>query len=137
MLRLRSWSALAGLILLPALRADDPPAEKWLVDRAVTITPAAAPVPIFKYRLYPRMTDRKDGNAVPIYERFAHERPDARKKQLQEKPAEWNKLPLDQLPMAEVKMFLDGYKYNLKQLDLGGRRKTADWNYTLDAGDPI
>jgi len=25
----------------------------------------------------------------------------------------------------------------MKQLDLGARRKTAEWNYTLDAGDPI
>src|SRR5260370_273349 len=129
MLRLRPWSALVGLILLPVLRADEP-AEKWLLDRAGTIAPAAAPVPIFKYRLYPKMTDRKDGNAVPIYLRFAHERSDAWKKQLREKPAEWNKLPLDQLPLAEVKKFLDEHKYNLKQLDLGARRKTAEWNYT-------
>jgi len=83
------------------------------------------------------MTDRKDGNAVPIYERFAHERTDAWRKQLREKPAEWNKLPLEQLPLPEVKKFLDEHKYNLKQLELGARRKTADWNYTLDAGDVI
>src|SRR5262249_11758623 len=73
----------------------------------------------------------------PIYLRFAHERADAVKKKLQEKPSEWNKLPLDKLPMAEVKEFLGGYRYKMKQLELGARRKTADWNYTLDAGDPI
>jgi hypothetical protein len=94
-------------------------------------------VPALKYRLYPLSTDRKEGNAVPIYLRFAHERGDARKKELREKPPEWNKMPLDKLPMAEVKKFLDSFHYNLKQLDLGARRKTADWNYTLDAGNPI
>jgi len=40
MLRLRPWSALVGLILLPVLRADEKQAEKWLVDRALTISPA-------------------------------------------------------------------------------------------------
>jgi hypothetical protein len=149
--RLRRWSALAGLVLLtgmlsalhgqdkpPAEKKDDKPAaDKWLFDRTLAVSPAAAPVPALKFRLYPLTTERKEGNAVPIYLRFAHERGDARKKELREKPDEWNKLPLEKLPPADVKQFLDGYKYNLRQLELGARRKTADWNYTLDAGDPI
>ena len=138
MIRLRPLCALVALVLLlPALRADEKPAEKWHYDRAVTVSPAGAPVPIFKYRFFPTHTERKDGNAAPIFERFAHERPDARRKELVEKPAEWNKLPLDQLPKAEVKKLLDSYAYNFKQLELGARRKTADWNYTLDTGDVI
>jgi hypothetical protein len=151
MSRLRRWSALAGLVLAVGLvsvvrgqappaaekKADDKPAEKWLFDRAVTVAPAAAPVPVFKYRLYPSEFERKEGNAVPIYLRFAHERSDARKKELREKPEEWNKLPLDKLPLADVKQFLDGYSYNLHQLELGARRKTADWSYTLDVDDII
>jgi hypothetical protein len=132
--------------LLPGLRAqapqpdkkpEDKPAEQWMLDRSLTVAPAAAPVPALKYRLYPLATERKEGNAVPIYLRFAHERSDARRKELREKPDAWNKLPLDQLPLAEVKQFLDGYKYNLTQLELGARRKTADWNYTLDYPDLI
>ncbi len=149
MSRLRRWSALAGLFLLTGAlsalhgeapaekKGDEKPAEKWLMDRTVAVSPAAAPVPAFKYRLYPLTTERKDGNAVPIYERFAHERIDARKKELREKPEQWNKLPLEKLPLPEVKRFLDGYQYNLRQLELGARRKTADWNYTLDAGDVV
>ncbi|HLW64838.1 MAG TPA: hypothetical protein VKS79_05915 [Gemmataceae bacterium] len=134
---LRPFCALVGLLLISTLRAEDPPKEKWLTDRTVTISPAPAPVPTLKYRLYPSTTERKDGNAAPIYERFAHERSDARKKELRDKPAEWNQLPLDKLPMADVKKLLDSYQYNFKQLDLGARRKTVDWNYTLDAGDII
>ena len=149
--RLRRCSALTGFVLLTGLlstlqgqarltakkKVDDKPAEKWLVDRTVSVSPAAAPVPAFKYRIYPHTTERKDGNAVPIYLRFAHERNDARKKELREKPVEWNKLPLEKLPLTEVKQFLDGYQYNMRQLELGARRKTADWDYTLDAGKPI
>src|SRR5262249_22811361 len=65
------------------------------------------------------------------------ERSEARTKQLQDEPAKWNKMPLEKLPLDEVKKFLDSHKYNLRQLDLGARRRTADWSYTLDAGDPI
>lgn len=148
---LRRWSALVGLYLaaglLSALQGQtsppvdkkdaDPLADKWLLDRALVVAPAPAPVPALKYRLYPMETERKPGNAVPMYLRFAHERSDARKKKLREKPQEWDKLPLEKLPLAEVKSFLDENKYNLRQLDLGARRKTAEWNYSLDAGDPI
>ncbi len=152
MSRLCQWSALA-LLLVPAglllgaarsqtilsreKNAQDKPAEKWLVDRALTVSPAPAPVPALKFRLFPTTAERKPGNAVPIYLRFAHERSEARRKRLQEKPREWNQLPLKKLPLAEAKAFLGEHKYNLRQLDLGARRKTADWNYTLDAGDPI
>jgi hypothetical protein len=149
--RLRRWSALAVLILTFGLlsllrgqappakdkKADDKPAEKWLFDRSLAVTPAAAPVPALKYCLYPSSMERKAGNAVPIYSRLAHERSEAKTKQLQEEPPKWNKMPLEKLPLDEVKKFLDDRKYNLRQLELGARRKTADWNYTLDAGDPI
>lgn len=149
--RLRRWSAwmcflIPAVLLFSVVRgqepgrgkkADEKPKKEWLFDRSLTVSPATAPVPALKYRFYPTISERKDGNAVPIYLRFAHERSDARKKTLREKPIEWNKLPLDTLPLEEVKKFLDDYKYNLKQLELGARRKHADWNYTLDAGDPI
>src|SRR5579883_1075494 len=146
--RLRRWSVLALLMLtcglLSALRGQAPQTkdkekheEKWLFDRSVAVTPAAAPVPALKYRLFPSSMERKDGNAVPIYSRFAHERSEGKTKQLQEEPQKWNKMPLEKLPLDEVKKFLAGYKYYLRQFDLGARRKTADWSYTLDAGDPI
>jgi hypothetical protein len=118
-------------------KPEDESKDKWLQDRALALTPAAAPVPAFRYRLYPSSMERKEGNAIPIYLRFAHERNDARKKQLIDKPEEWNKLPLEKLPLDEVKAFLDGYKYNFRQMELAARRRTADWSYTLDAGDPI
>jgi hypothetical protein len=153
MIRLRRWSVLVVLILtcglLSALRGQAPPAtekkngdkpvEKWLEDRSLAVTPAVQPVPALKYRLYPSNMERKEGNAVPIYLRFAHERIDARKQQLRDEPYKWNKLPLEKLPLDEVKKFLDNgrLKYELRQLDLGARRRTADWSYTLDAGDPI
>jgi hypothetical protein len=151
MTRLRRWSALAALALLTGVlstlhgqtpppaekKAEEKPSEKWLLDRTLTISPAAAPSPALKYRLYPSEMERKAGNAVPIYERLTHEQNDAWKKQMHDRPEEWNKLPLEKLPMADVRQFLDENKYRLRQLELGARRRSAEWNYTLDAGDPI
>ncbi len=153
MTRLRRSCALTVLVFaaacLPALHSEDAkaktkekkagekPAEQWMLDRGLTVSTQSAPVPVLKYRLFPISSERKDGNAVPIYLRFAHERNDELKKRLREKPEAWNKLPLEKLPLTEVKSFLDSYKYNFRQLDLGARRKSTDWNYTLDAGDPI
>lgn len=146
--RLRQWSMLAVLLftigLLAALHGHaQSPGEKiagdgvWLVDRDLSLSPARAPIPALRYRLYPSSWERKPGDAVPIYLRFAHERSDGEKRKLREKPYRWSELPLDKLPRDEVKKFLDSYKYNFRQLDLGARRKTADWNYTLELDDPI
>lgn len=140
---MRRWYALVGL-LVPIFGlaghaqkpAEKPPAS-YLVDRSLTVTPAKAPVPALRYRLFPLSSERKAGNAVPMYLRFAHERTDATKKALDEKPAAWLKVPLEKLPLAEVKAFLQGHQYNLRQLDLGARRTTADWSYSLDAGNPM
>src|SRR5262245_2746576 len=147
--RLRRWCALlflAALLFSPApgqsppakeQKGEDKQGEKWLVDRALTVSPAAAPVPALKYRLFPSTAELKEGNAAPMYLRLFHERNDAWLKELKEKPRAWNKLPADKLPMDEVKKFLEGHKYNFKQLDLGARRKSADWHYAFDASDPV
>src|SRR5262245_4643249 len=140
MLRPRSWSVLTSLVallgLLQEVRGDEP-AKKWLLDRSLTVSSAAAPVPALRYRLFPSDMDRKPGNAVPLYLRFAHERHDARKKEIREKPEAWNKLPLDQLPLNEVKALLESYTSNFRQLDVGARPESAQWEYTLDIGAPV
>src|SRR5260370_28897245 len=112
--RALAWFLVSAGLLLSAVSGQTPPqdkkaaetpAKKWFVDRTLAVTPAPAPVPALGYRLFPTFSDRKDRNAVPIYLRFAHERSDATKKQLKEKPEQWNKMPLEKLPLAEVKEF--------------------------------
>jgi hypothetical protein len=46
-------------------------------------------------------------------------------------------MPIDRMPLDEVQKFLADYHRFLQQLDLGARRKTAEWNYTLDQGSVI
>lgn len=140
MMRWHLWFRFAPVVLVLPLwvaSAGGQDKEKWEEDRSLTVAPKAAPVPVFKYRLFPAAPDRKPGNAAPIYLRFAHERTDQTKKQLAEKPREWNALPLDKLPVKEAKEFLGRFRYNLEQLDLGARRETCDWNYTLEVNDLV
>src|SRR5258708_4203358 len=117
--------------------ANNPNEPKWQLDRALTLTPRSEPVPVLRYQLFPLASELKEGNAVPIYLRLVHERNDETKREWKEKAAEWNKLPLDQLPVQEARKFFEKYAYMMRQLEFGARRKTAEWNYTLDAGDPI
>jgi hypothetical protein len=154
MTRLRRWSVRSFCIVFAATAlgylaeqnrsaaADEPKKNaeesKWAVDRSLTLTPRAESMPAFKYRLYPLASELKEGNAVPIYLRLAHEQSDASRKAWRDKPAEWNQLPLDKLPIQEAKEFLESHaSVQLQQLMLGARRRTAEWNYTLDTGDPI
>jgi hypothetical protein len=124
-------------LLAPDLRAQEKPASPWVVDRALTVSPQSAPVPAFQSRLFPLHEDLKEGNAVPIFLRLVHEQSDATRKLWTETPREWNRLPLDKLPLEEARKFLQERHYLLRQLELGARRRTAEWNYTLDEPNPI
>ena len=146
----RCLIVLVGLAVLvgigvpgPHAHADEPQARKqaderkWLIDRELTLSPQAAPRPALKYRLLPMVSERKPGNAVPIYLRLVHEQSDENRRRWVEMPTKWNKLPLDDLPLDRARKFLEAHRYMRRQLELGARRQKADWNYTLDAGDTI
>jgi hypothetical protein len=144
--RLRRWFVVCCLFMLAAgfTTADDqtPPAaqaagEKWLLDREMTVTPSLEPQPALKYRLLPLAPELKEGNAVPIYLRLNHEQSDEARKYWSETPQQWNELPLRAVPLAETHKFMDGLARFYRQFDYGARRKTAEWNYTLEQPDPI
>lgn len=136
MIRLRRWSALILVgLLAPPLRAEDKPASPWPVDRSLSVSPRTAPVPAFQYRLLPLSMDLKEGNAVPIYLRLVHSQPDEARKYWIEAPGRWNAMPVDKVPLDEARKFLQDHRYMLRQLELGARRRSAEWDYTAGAGD--
>lgn len=138
MLRLRYWSVLIVVFLLVAeLPAQEKPASPWAIDRTLTVSPMAAPTPALKYRLLPMSSELKEGNAVPIYLRLIHEQSDASKKYWTETPKPWNDLPVDKIPLDEAQKFLENYRNFLRQIEIGARQRTAEWNYTLDEPNPI
>ena len=138
MIRLRQLCALLlPLMLAPAVRAQDKPTSPWAIDRSMSVSPQDAPVPALKYRLLPLNSELKEGNAVPIYLRLVHEQNDAARKYWTETPKPWNGVPVDKIPLDEARRFLQDHRRLLQQFDLGARRRTAEWNYTLDEGNLI
>lgn len=121
--------ALAGAPAM-ALGADEKP-DKASEPIALHVSPAKAPVPALKYRLFPIEPDRTPGDAAPIYLRINVEMNDAARKEIAEKPAAWLALPIDQFPVAEARKFVDHWGGKLQQVAFGTRRQTCHWNYTL------
>jgi hypothetical protein len=105
------------------------------VDRALSVSPQKAPVPALEYRLLPLDSELKGGDAAPIYLRLVHSQPDAAQKEWGDVPKQWNQMPVNKLPLDEARKFLRDHRYMLRQLELGARRRTAGWDYTLDPGD--
>jgi hypothetical protein len=134
---LRYLSALMVTMLPSALYAQGQNASPWALDRSLTVSPQGAPVPALKYRLLPPNWELKEGNAVPIYLRLVHEQSDAARKYWTETPRQWNVLPVDKIPLDDAHKFLQKERNFLVQLDFGARRRTAEWNYTLETDDPI
>jgi hypothetical protein len=120
-------------LTIPAVGAEEKPKPAWAVDRSLTVS--ARGTPAFKYRLLPLSSEYREGNAVPVYLRLVHEQNDAARKAWTETPKPWNALPVDKIPLEEARKFLHDHRYMLRQLELGARRKTADWAYTLQPGD--
>jgi hypothetical protein len=142
--RLRPCYALAFTLVLTSLlcaadkpTATDKPASPWSIDQSLSIAPQPAPTPALKYHLLPGEWELKDGNAVPIYLRLTHEQNDASRKYFTDTPKQWNALPLDKIPLDEARKFLHDHQYMLRQLEVGARRRTAEWDYTLDEPNPI
>jgi hypothetical protein len=119
--------------------SPDMAVSPWVVDRSLNVAPQAAPVAALKYRLLPPSWELKEGNAAPIYLRLVHQQSDAARKNWTEMPKPWNLLPVDKVPLAEAHKFLqDGrFAYFLRQIELGARRRTAEWNYTVEEPNPI
>jgi hypothetical protein len=78
----------------------------------MTVTPAAAPSPVFKHRFVPDDIDLKSGNAAPYYYRalldLPRRRDDVRKKYSEDEQEKWYRtdhesLPIDQLPVDKMR----------------------------------
>lgn len=131
------WALMAGLgtwashFAAPqSTRADEPKAG--IVKKSLTISPKAAEPPALRYRLFPLASERKAGDAAPMYLRLGMERAPNEWTIVTEKTDAWAKLSIDRLPRDEIRKFLDGRSYDLRQMYLGARRQSCNWNYALD-----
>ena len=122
---------LAITIVAPAGPADPSAPDDDSKPLAMSVSPKAAPIEAFHWRLLPLDAARTPGDAVPIYLRLAAQLSDEAKRQIDEKSSAWSDCTLDALPMAEARGFVDQWSTRLKQMDYAARRQTAQWNYTL------
>ena len=99
--------------------------------KELAVVPAAAPVPLFKYRLLPLSSELNPGDAAPIYLRIRYEVYDKDWEAIGANAEKWLNTPLEQFPTAEARKFVDSWSRRLQQIEFGARRKTCDWNYTL------
>ena len=94
----------------------------------LTLRPMAPSSPALRYRLLPELIGQTPGNAADLYKKAVPllKLSADDYKQLDE----WEKLPLDQLPCADVRRLLAGYKEALGLIDQGARREHCDWGLT-------
>lgn len=124
--------ALAAVALAADPPPPPPPPKPWVV--ALTVSPAAAPVPALKYELLPRLRDRQPGNAAIEYARAFLLRPappkDAKQAQAQQDKVDgWLAAPLDTLPAAELKGYLSGYAATLRAADAAAMLERYDFQH--------
>jgi hypothetical protein len=144
MTRLLTCALIAGLMAL-AVSGQQPPPKEVARDAApaaqpapprnvvtLTVSPAAAPVPVLRYELLPRLRERTPGNAALDYYRAGMLRPnwprdpDESRKQ-DEMVGRWEEMPVEKLPIVEVKKFLFGYAGTFRALDRAARCDRCEW----------
>ena len=110
----------------------------------LTVTPAAEPVPVFKYRLQPRDIDLQPGNAAPFYYRalsaLAINMDRLRKKYSDDDElSKWygtgvDALPVDQLPLDKVRDAVEMSTGGIvgEQLKLATTRRNCVWDIGME-----
>jgi hypothetical protein len=98
----------------------------------LTVSATPAPVPALRYELLPKLRDRTPGNAALEYRRAGLVRPawpsdPGESRRQNDMLDEWQAMPLDQLPVREVRHFLNAYGPMFKALDQAARSEVCDW----------
>ncbi len=91
----------------------------------LALHPAAPSSPALRYRLLPEMIEQTPGNAAELYKKAV---PLLKVSADDHKQFEdWEKLPPDQLPVAEVRRVLAAYQEGLDLIDRAARCEYCDW----------
>jgi hypothetical protein len=97
---------------------------------ALTLSPAAPPAQVSKYRLLPAGRDLVPGNAAALYYRSLAVFADNRTLLEELNSGQWEKwlgMPLEELPLAEVANKLETFQRVFGELDQAARRRQCDW----------
>lgn len=97
--------------------------------RQITFTPQGEIQPALRYQFLPPQIELKPGNAPIFYARAAMLRPDSPQAiaQANEKMNDWDELRASELPLDEVRGFVEGHRGLYRELDDAARRRDCDW----------
>ncbi len=111
------------LLLLAAPPVDAADDLEWT---ELTVSPAPEPQPALRYQLLPRRTELRHGDAAPIYFRatlLLASNPDWQGRA--RLVADWQRLPLDELPVDDVRRMVEGI--DLWMVDRAAMHDRATW----------
>lgn len=116
----------------PANRGDEPVLSRPLPSTKLTLSPAAAPVPAFRYELLPPARIKSPGNAVVGFYRAAMLRPSPPKtpgelQKQNDREEAWLETPIAQLATEPIKEYLKAWDLALRELDDAARYDRCDW----------
>jgi hypothetical protein len=119
----------------PAKAPGDVVAPRVSMPGRTTLSaaPAAAPSPALRYELLPPLRDKSPGNAAVGYLRAAVLRPawprdPAEGQALNDKLDRWLEVPVEQLPLPEVRAFVKKYREVYREADAAARMDRCDWH---------
>ncbi len=99
----------------------------------LTVYPAAEPRPALKYNFLTPLVARKPGNAAPFYYRAiqAYLQYRAASKGLDMRLDEWAHMPIDKLPLEELRKAVHGFSA-YDDLQEATSRERCDWDYRIE-----
>ncbi|WP_404306163.1 hypothetical protein [Neorhodopirellula lusitana] len=132
-----SWSttAIAQVMVSPAF--DQPAAD----DRSVSagsntfvLHPQSAPDPLLRHRLWPAPQNRLDHDPMPWVSRALILMQSSAAHNVEDDPQhfQWNELPLDQYPVAQVRESLGKYRVAMSELDRIENAMKVQYDLGLD-----
>jgi hypothetical protein len=140
---IRRWVFMGWLALAASVPSSWALAQQEAVKPIqIVLRPARAPVPALKYLLLPERRALVQGNAAIFYHRaveimldkYGSAREQKTKKQkdifADEAAVEtWVSGPLSSIPRERANRLLDDRRNALREVDLGARRQSCDWEF--------
>ncbi len=133
---------LLALLASPSLAQPAPEPKDGKITIPFTMHPEGVKKPLSRYYLTPRYIDMQPGNKVPTLMKAFMEQDLFFAREQSEKRQKWNALPLDKLPLEEIRScgaigglayrtdpdaLFQSYGRPLGDVDEAARQLTADW----------
>jgi hypothetical protein len=131
---MRSLALLLTTLVLPATVGAQPDAPPAIPVIKLIVKPSAAPMPALRYELLPTFREQIRGNAALPYHRailLATENrgPDWKKSfEADQKIDELAGLPLKDIPLDELRSYLQSWRSVLREVEGGAKRDSCDWD---------